>query len=941
MMMQRNALLLALFAAVTLTAQNLVRNPAFDGNPPAGWRLAGAQCENGVAAVAKNPDGSNGFLEQTLKGPVKGRRYRISCEAMGEPGSLFRFCAYWSAGNHASPRKRASDNWKKHQGNGKWVTLSSEITYDADAINDIRVSFVTFEGKVQMRHPVVEEMEQPPELPSVQGGRWSFHPTAAGVHMQEGQPALVIKFAGSLWTPAAEIKGIPIKPGQRYRLRYEALGIGQAVRDTGFHGYRVELSVPDQGYSARRPFEEVWASSWQGKSALLDKLPTSATSVDVRLFAESGCTVAFRNFSLEEYTPPITADAQLILTSPLYRDSIYASLPVKELTGHVLMPPDVRNYRVRLEQGGKALASVSRTVDCSFVLPASELTEGEATVIAEGLSDKNDVLRTVTRKLRKLPPAAHEMVMGPNRIMYFDGVPFLPTMLMGELPNDDFAAFASAHGLNSFLGRSGTAKGILALLEMARRHGLKMMLGYTYAKDGNLASFRQRAQRLLSAEVTAHPSLLGYFLADEPFWTGANLDYLRESYNILRERDPYHPVWINSAPPSTLEENRPYMACADINGFDVYPVPYPCTHSFIADKYPTALGKYSQLAFDTSGGRHAVWMVHQAHSWKRYIPGKPDSVIYPNLDELRFMCFDSLLHQASGVIYWGSNNVVEPQFLRHVLASCAEVESLSRLLAEGRRRLLSEQDDLAVHELEFGGLRWLAVLNCSTREREVSFPAPCFGNGLVTVFHEQRKVECREGVLQDRFRPYSVHLYGVAPLPPAYREPPLWQGKNDPLEEFCRRVRDPGAKYAGTANWLWEESTAATVAGKAFLRRHLKLDAPVKSATILASVDDYASLTVNGQPCASFGGWSQLTKVDITHLLRIGDNLMLVEAEDAGHLPCAFLAEIHLEHMDGQSTVIITDDQWESAATEDGPWHPAKVIAPYGQGAWGRKVQLP
>jgi hypothetical protein len=84
--------------------------------------------------------------------------------------------------------------------------------------------------------------------------------------------------------------------------------------------------------------------------------------------------------------------------------------------------------------------------------------------------------------------------------------------------------------------------------------------------------------------------------------------------------------------------------------------------------------------------------------------------------------------------------------------------------------------------------------------------------------------------------------------------------------------------------------------------------------------------------------------------MRRGSNLLSVSAQDAGCLPCGILAELKIETADGEIISILSDATWRATAKETADWltpaavrtwSPAEIVAPYGDGAWGRRVQLP
>ncbi len=81
------------------------------------------------------------------------------------------------------------------------------------------------------------------------------------------------------------------------------------------------------------------------------------------------------------------------------------------------------------------------------------------------------------------------------------------------------------------------------------------------------------------------------------------------------------------------------------------------------------------------------------------------------------------------------------------------------------------------------------------------------------------------------------------------------------------------------ANWIWGKENPET--GEAFFVRRFKVaDKPVK-ATLRVTADDFFVLVVNGKFLLFSENWRSLRNVDLTHLIRKGENRIEIKAKNS------------------------------------------------------------
>ena len=923
------------------TGKNLLATPKLEGMPPVGWRSsAGVSIIDGVAKLTVQADGKPVTLDQTVNAIQPGGKYIIRCQARGEKGSRIRFCAYYAIPDTPKKHKAvACDNWTIVDGTDEWRTMEYKLEYPAEGgLSKPTVGFYVYKGVGEVRD--IECFEDTTKPPEALGVSWQMGNNAKLLDTPDGH-AVSIAWEG-WWKPGAVLSPIAIRPGAHYRLRYEVIGVGKSDLVTGFHRYRLEYGVPGTDFIVRARFEDVWTSTYQGRTLKFVNLPPNADKVFINFcMADKTGRVAFRKLQLEEYTPEVVDTTAIVLESPVYRDAIYESVPVREIAGTVRANADVKSAQVQfVSPDGKLLGEKNVASGARFAFDSSKLTPGKYLLKASLMDGDGKVVRTIEKTITRYPKAPHEVVEGPNRTLYVDGKPFLP-VLMDLSYGEDFYAYCAAHGINVSKSWVGRENSTFNVLEEAWKHGVRVVVSFMYSrKERKFEEWKEQIGALLSERVRNHPAVLCYFIADEPFWGGADPADLKKSYDFVRERDPYHPVWINFAPPCTLDEMRPYAKACDIGGFDVYPIPYPNAHSFLEDKTPSALGKYSQLMYDATDGQKSVLMYLQGFSWSHRDPkAKPTG--YPNLTETRFMSYDSLLHKANAIGFWGTYQVAYPQFLHDIMTTATEMHQMSRLLLEANREMLPAPDGIGLHALTFNGQTYLIALNNTTKAVQDAALKTPFGTCDVTVFHENRKVAADGGIIHDSFEPFGVHVYGISPLPSPLWSLSTWTKNTHPLEDFCDNLINPKNRYRGKANWIWEAGNSLIAGSKAYLERTFTLTELPKEAVMLTAVDDYGNVSVNGKFTGEFGGWSKMRRIDMLPMLKVGENSILAVVADGGALPCGFIAEITITYANGTKTVILSDDQWLASPDGKAPAQPAKIITPYGGGAWKDKVELP
>ncbi|MGZ4291696.1 MAG: hypothetical protein ACXVQQ_03780, partial [Gaiellaceae bacterium] len=171
-----------------------------------------------------------------------------------------------------------------------------------------------------------------------------------------------------------------------------------------------------------------------------------------------------------------------------------------------------------------------------------------------------------------------------------------------------------------------------------------------------------------------HPGLGVWKGVDEPALGRVPAAGCVALYQHLRALDPDHPVAIIEAPrnpapepgqadrPLTATALRPYAAACDVHGVDIYPVSQPPGRHAGGPPVNTDLSVVGDLTRIVAAGtrRKAIWTTLQI-AWSGVLP--PHPVVFPTLQQARFMAYDAIIAGARGLFFFGGHlrQVMTPQ----------------------------------------------------------------------------------------------------------------------------------------------------------------------------------------------------------------------------------------------------------------------------------------
>ncbi len=253
-----------------------------------------------------------------------------------------------------------------------------------------------------------------------------------------------------------------------------------------------------------------------------------------------------------------------------------------------------------------------------------------------------------------------------------------------------------------------------------------------------------------------------------------------DDYTKIRQADPTRPVILNLGQGVAwdgwygrgVRKNHPedypeYIKGCDIASFDIYPACH--------DK-PEVAGKLWYVAEGVkrlvkwADGRKVVWNCIECTRIHN-----PNTKATPH--QVRCEVWMSIIHGSMGLIYFVHE--WEPKFNESALLSdpnmLAEVTTINRQITELAPVLnsptlegsasVSSQDNaeaVAMMVKKYGGATYLFAVEMAGKETIPTFTIPALkGQRAAEVLSENRSLVSNDGVFEDRFAAWDVHLYRI------------------------------------------------------------------------------------------------------------------------------------------------------------------------------------
>jgi hypothetical protein len=258
--------------------------------------------------------------------------------------------------------------------------------------------------------------------------------------------------------------------------------------------------------------------------------------------------------------------------------------------------------------------------------------------------------------------------------------------------------------------------------------------------------------RQLVEKLRDQPGLLGWYLADEPEISGYRADYLENTYHLLRELDPYHPVFVTN---DTLDgiEKMGARACDVLN-----PDPY--------SPRPDHVPAFVQRARRVMRPGQALFLT----PWQsaRHTHFTDDYGTAPPYEHqvTRGQYLAAVAAGCRGFTgYTSPFFLPEPRLrygLPHIWREVRFLEPATAAPAPRKLPQTSAESDLFVWLRETSGHLYLVAMRYREGPNPVTIRHPLLARaGFLDVVAEARKVEVRDAAIQDRLVPLPAGSAGI------------------------------------------------------------------------------------------------------------------------------------------------------------------------------------
>ncbi len=452
----------------------------------------------------------------------------------------------------------------------------------------------------------------------------------------------------------------------------------------------------------------------------------SLTAADVktgRLLAATGWTVT------------ASALADFSILKSFYRDDVTVRYALN------VSPQDLQRYRIALQlrsaDGTKTLAAKSLDKITSgrgdIAFDTAQLPRGRYSITAVLRDATGQTLldRTLQfAELRDLSVKARVVTVRPeDNMLIVEGKPFFTLGIYEGAATLKYLQSLREAGFNLCLSNGLSPEGARKVLDAVHSTGMHLWVPVSATLDFSKDADHKRADltRLVQA-VGDDPGLLCWESIDEPAWGDQNADGLYEGYCFLRALDQQRPIWTNHAPRNTVATLAYFNRATDISGCDIYPVPEGVGHSNLPNAGLSVVGDETDKNREALGGHKPVSMVLQGFGWGELSKTK---AVMPTFEQSRFMAYDSIVHGATGILYWGTEYTQKPsRFWSELRSLVSELAALQDVLAAlpvtgpAQARLVGESQGLKLLHKEWQGKQFVMLVNDSKQPVTAKLQVP-------------------------------------------------------------------------------------------------------------------------------------------------------------------------------------------------------------------------
>ncbi len=328
-------------------------------------------------------------------------------------------------------------------------------------------------------------------------------------------------------------------------------------------------------------------------------------------------------------------------------------------------------------------------------------------------------------------------------------------------------------------------------LELADQLGLKVWIrginGLAVDSPATEAAMKEQI-----TQTKERKALLFWEFQDEPLLNKVPVEQAAKGQELVKQLDPNHPL-LTVEWPGSVNRFEDWKGLGDIYGTDLYPIPRERGYGRHPNHDITQMRDYI-AAIKKARGDRPVALVLQAWNWEPLNYGKKG---YPTPEESRFMAYQSVIHGAKALLYYGQLRCTRPNSASSLYSEstdpavrdrefklCLELNAwfweqhkgfFQELKQASRIFVLRDQKTNAIGlssasptiEMlvkESPGNQYVLAVNASKEAVDTEFEVPANVKAAeIHVLFENRKLPVSGGKFKDKFSPYGVHVYSTSP----------------------------------------------------------------------------------------------------------------------------------------------------------------------------------
>lgn len=401
------------------------------------------------------------------------------------------------------------------------------------------------------------------------------------------------------------------------------------------------------------------------------------------------------------------------LTQPEYRNNFYPGQDYSKIVGKVITRKPVT---VRLEGPGIPAQTVTPDADGNFAFDTPNFEIGEAFLTAT--IDECEI----TKKIRRLAPTGHTMAWVSGGNVVVDGEPVIPRKMYGP----------GYRGGVAFNNRYETTEQYNTK-KFRRSYGdiqARSLIKGCETPGGEATLDIMPSDEMLSKidaviENCRDKDFVFYYLADEPDYRNVSPIYLKNTYEHIIEKDPYHLVMLCTTNPALLIE------CADWLQAHPYVVPYVNEDGSRTYKRTfQEAAKCMDGAVKQNRPDKCIGFLPTCYAYK----GASTRYDYPTLDEMYMQTWLATMHGSKSLwpyAYHGMND--RPCMYEGFRYLFSSFEALESIVLFGKRTQLHCTPETEAVMFENGDEKMFVIVNTTHQPQTVTL------DGIDGQWHEFRR----------------------------------------------------------------------------------------------------------------------------------------------------------------------------------------------------------